>query len=124
MQNLTYKEAKKLIKENKQYIFLDVRSPLEYKEGHIDGAISIPLYELECKINKILPDKNKGIILYCMTGSRSKLAYEKLKKIGYENIYNLENGLQGVYYRKCKWKLVSKFNSYNKCTICLAYLKN
>lgn len=100
MQNLTYEQAKHLIKENEEYIFVDVRNPMEYEEGHINGAILIPLYELENKVEKILPNKKRGIIVYCMTGSRSKIAFEKLKKIGYENIYNLKDGLQGVYYRK------------------------
>ena len=75
-------------------ILLDVRSPQEYSEGHIVGAISMPTYELKKKINRILQDKNQTIIVYCSTGIRSKKALKELKKMGYIKVYNLYKGLE------------------------------
>ena len=79
---------------SKGAVLVDVRSPQEYKEGHIRGAILIPEYELLSKIKRELPDKDKTIIVYCASGARSKKAQEQLKKIGYYNVYNLYNGIQ------------------------------
>ena len=74
-------------------IIIDVRSPQEYKEGHIDGAISIPEYEMKKEAEKRLMDKNKNIVVYCSSGGRSKKAQKLLKKLGYSHVYNLYNGL-------------------------------
>ena len=73
-------------------IVIDVRSPQEYKEGHIDGAILIPEYEIKKNIGNKVKDKNQNIVVYCSSGSRSKKAQKILKKLGYENVYNLYNG--------------------------------
>lgn len=82
---------------SKGAVLVDVRSPQEYKEGHIRGAILIPEYELLSKIKRELPDKDKTIIVYCASGARSKKAQEQLKKIGYYNVYNLYNGIQNYW---------------------------
>lgn len=75
-------------------IILDVRSPQEYGEGHIDGAILIPEYELRVKAREILKDKNQTIIAYCPSGFRSKRAQRLLKNMGYQNVYNLYKGFE------------------------------
>ena len=77
--------------ERKGAIVIDVRSPQEYNENHIDGAISIPEYEIEKKANEILKNKEEIMITYCSTGQRSKKAKEKLEKMGYKKIYILVN---------------------------------
>ena len=75
-------------------ILIDVRSPQEYKEGHIDGAICMPEYELIKRSKKELKNKNQTIILYCSSGSRSRKAKKQLEKLGYTNVFNLYNGIQ------------------------------
>ena len=92
--DIKYEELKKLV--NNGAILVDVRNPLEYKEGHIDGAISIPEYELSKKTKEILQDKTQTIIVYCTSGHRSRKAYDILKKQGYQNVYNLYGGLQEI----------------------------
>ena len=84
-------ELKQLQKEGTMII--DVRSRQEYKEDHLDGAISIPEYEIRKKIENRIPDKNKSIVVYCSSGGRSKKAQKLLKKLGYNHVYNLYNGL-------------------------------
>ena len=83
-------ELKQLQKEGTMII--DVRSPQEYKEDHLDGAISIPEYEIRKKIENRIPDKNKSIVVYCSSGGRSKKAQKLLKKLGYNHVYNLYEG--------------------------------
>ena len=59
---------------------VDVRSPQEYNEGHLENSILIPEYELTRKSKKELPNKEKTIIVYCSTGTRSKRAQKQLEK--------------------------------------------
>jgi len=92
---ISYKKLEEMIKQNVNAILLDVRSKQEFEEGHLEGAINIPLYELEKQIEK-LPDKSCTILIYCASGYRSKQAKEKLESLGYENVYHLKNGLDGM----------------------------
>ena len=84
-------ELKQLQKEGAMII--DVRSPQEYREGHIDGAISIPEYEIRKEAENRLVDKENNIVVYCSSGGRSKKTQKLLKKLGYSHVYNLYNGL-------------------------------
>lgn len=74
-------------------IIVDVRSPQEFKEDHINGAICIPEYNIKREAQNIIKNKNSTIIVYCSTGHRSKKAQEKLKKLGYSNVYNVYGGI-------------------------------
>ena len=79
-------EAVKMMKDEKNYIILDVRRPDEYAEGHIPGAINVPNEEIGTAEITELPDKSQLILVYCRSGRRSKEASEKLVKLGYTNI--------------------------------------
>ena len=92
---ISYKKMQEMLKKDTSIILLDVRSKQEFNEGHLNGAINIPLYDLESKIDS-LPDKTRTIIIYCASGYRSKQAKNKLENIGYEKVYNLKNGLDGI----------------------------
>lgn len=91
--NINANELKILIKENKNYIIIDVRTNGEYKSGHIDKAKNIPVNELKNKIKSIDKFKDKISIIYCASGARSKTAANILYKEGFENIYNLKGGI-------------------------------
>lgn len=92
-ENLTKEEVKEMLKNHSNVILLDVRSHQEYEEGHLNGAINIPTYELYRNTSKVLKDKNSIIIAYCTVGVRSKHAIEILRKMGYKNLYHLEGGI-------------------------------
>ena len=79
-------EAVKMMKDEKNYIILDVRRPDEYADGHIPGAINVPNEEIGTAEIAKLPDKSQLILVYCRSGRRSKEASEKLVKLGYTNI--------------------------------------
>ena len=79
-------KAVKMMKDEKNYIILDVRRPDEYAEGHIPGAINVPNEEIGTTDIAELPDKSQLILVYCRSGRRSKEASEKLVKLGYTNI--------------------------------------
>jgi rhodanese-related sulfurtransferase len=79
-------ELDALIKASKDdYILVDVRDETEFREGHIPTAINIPAEAFATK-SGILP-KEKKIVVYCNTGSRSYLAYKKLIGLAYPKIY-------------------------------------
>ena len=63
-------ELDKYIKQGA--IIIDVRSPQEYREGHIDGSICIPDYQIKREIEKKICNKNELIVVYCTTGHRSQ----------------------------------------------------
>lgn len=80
--------------QDNDYIIIDVRSKNEYLEGHLDGAINIPLSVIKDEIYKI--PKDKKVLLYCQSGSRSKKAIKILEDLGYCEIYNLKGGLENI----------------------------
>lgn len=66
------------------FVVVDVRDPEEFREGHIPGAINIPVAEFAAS-SEVL-DKEKKIIVYCNSGGRSYNSYRKLMKLGYKDI--------------------------------------
>ncbi len=67
------------------FTIVDVRDETEFAEGHIPGAVNIPVSRFATESGKL--DKDKKIIVYCNSGGRSYLAYRKLMKLAYKNIY-------------------------------------
>lgn len=92
-ENLTKEEVKEMIQNNSNVILLDVRSHQEYEEGHLNGAINIPTYDLYRNAPKLLEDKEIIIIAYCTVGVRSEHAINILRKMGYKNLYHLDGGI-------------------------------
>ena len=82
---ITAKEAKEIM-DTEKVIVLDVRTPEEYEEEHIEGAILIPDYDLENLSDSKLTDKDGKILVYCRSGNRSKAATKVLIDMGYTNV--------------------------------------
>ena len=79
-------EAITMMEEESSYIILDVRTPEEFADKHIPGAINIPNETISTEEIPELPDKDQLILVYCRSGNRSKQASEKLAALGYTNI--------------------------------------
>lgn len=79
-------DAKKALANNEFPIVLDVRTDMEYKLGHYPGTVHIPTANLVSQVETMLPDKQKGILVYCNTGQRSRHAADVLKSKGYKNV--------------------------------------
>ena len=80
-------EAIAMMEESADYILLDVRTPEEFEELRIPGAINVPNEAIGDQDIPQLPDKDQLILVYCRSGNRSKQASEKLANIGYSNVY-------------------------------------
>lgn len=74
-------------------LLLDVRSLEEFEESHIDGALFLDVVDSLFNEKALVLDKNKKIAVYCRTGKRSKTASDKLLKLGYKNVYDLDGGI-------------------------------
>lgn len=83
---ITMDEAIALMEEESEYIILDVRTPEEFFQKHIPGAINIPNETIGTEEIPELPHKEQLILVYCRSGNRSKQASEKLAALGYTNI--------------------------------------
>ena len=77
-------DYKELVKNGA--VILDVRTPGEFQDGHIKGALNVPLQNLQQSLNKI--PKNKTIITCCASGMRSANAKSILKSAGYSEVHN------------------------------------
>ena len=79
-------DAIAMMEKESGYIILDVRTPEEFADKHIPGAINIPNETISTEEIPELPNKDQLILVYCRSGNRSKQASEKLVALGYTNI--------------------------------------
>ncbi len=93
IKNLSGKEAATVLKDTSIFI-LDVRTPAEYQEGRIPGAVLIPVYELADRARELNAYKNKPLFVYCRSGNRSIVAIQILTKQGFKNIFHLNRGIK------------------------------
>ena len=69
-------------------VLLDVRTAEEYRDGHIDGSVNIPLDRISA-VENIVKDKSTPLYVYCLSGGRSGQAVSYLKQMGYTNVKNI-----------------------------------
>lgn len=90
--NISATEAVMLLSRNKPLV-LDVRKPEEFAEGHIQGAINMPMETIKDRIGEIQKYKEKPVVVNCQRGMRSKAACSILKAQAFTQLHNLEGGL-------------------------------
>ena len=79
--------------QGKEVILVDVRTPEEYAEGFIQGAINIDYFDQQSFIKQISElDKKEPVYLYCRSGNRSMKAARQLVTLGFEKVYDLAGG--------------------------------
>jgi len=79
-------EAVTMMAVEEDYIIVDVRTPEEYAQGHIPGAINVPNESIGTEPPEELPVKDQLLMIYCRSGNRSKQASQKLVDMGYSNV--------------------------------------
>ncbi len=85
-------EAKEMIvrnKKNADFVILDVRTPEEFAEEHLSGAVNIDIHEDDFpeKIDKL--DRKKTYLVHCKSGGRSRAAVELMLEMGFSKVYNV-----------------------------------
>ncbi len=74
-------------------LILDVRENAEVKDGIIANALHIPLSELPKRMAELDPYRDRSVLVYCRSGSRSASAARRLRRSGFEKVYNLAGGI-------------------------------
>ena len=77
---------------------IDIRTPQEFSEGHIEGAVNINFYDGNFMEQIAKYDKNQPIFIYCRSGNRTTSASKKVADYGFKEIYDLEGGI--LYWMK------------------------
>ncbi|TQV63018.1 MAG: rhodanese-like domain-containing protein [Sulfurovum sp.] len=90
--SLSPMEVSKLLENDTNVTLLDVRTPQEFASEHIEGATLIPVSDLEQNLDKLQDAKNKKILVYCRSGSRSVTASRILLEHGFSPI-NMSGGI-------------------------------
>ncbi|HQR86532.1 MAG: sulfurtransferase [Burkholderiales bacterium 35-55-47] len=75
-------------------VVVDVCGRDEYAQGHIKGALNVPLDQLEANLGQAVKNKSTPLILSCASGMRSKRAQAIAQKLGYEKVHSLQGGLK------------------------------
>jgi adenylyltransferase/sulfurtransferase len=101
---VTAQQVNDLLKNNgNSPVVLDVREKDEWREGHLEGAVSLPRGFLEIKVESTIPDKNTPVIAYCAGGVRSLLAAKIMREMGYQNVSSMAGGYAAWKNAGFKW---------------------
>lgn len=92
VRNVDAHEAKKVV-DSGDYIIVDIRTPKEFNQSHIKGAINIDFYNKSFMDNLAKLDRNKGYFVYCRSGNRSGKSMKMFDSLGFKNIVHLQRGI-------------------------------
>ena len=93
--DISQAELMQRIKAKHAQLILDVRSPEEYKEGHVPGAINIPYDQIDSRLAEIGSYKNKDVVLYCVSGGRAEKAANILQSAGFSKLQHVDGDMDG-----------------------------
>lgn len=96
--NINSEEAYNLINSNEDMIILDVRTKEEFIDGHIPGAISIPVQKIDNILEDLDEFKDKPVLVYCASGGRSPHAVKALLNNDFSKVYHLNRGILSWKY--------------------------
>ncbi|MEM9988511.1 MAG: rhodanese-like domain-containing protein [Pseudomonadota bacterium] len=88
-------EAAAMVAENEDVVVLDVRTPEEFAEGHIEGAVNINFHGEEFETRIAALDKSVPYLFHCNSGGRSGKTEKMLKSLGFTDAAHLKSGLSG-----------------------------
>ena len=79
---------------DRSLVLLDVRTPAEFAEGHLPGAINIPHTELASRVAELSDARDRDIVVYCRSGTRAEQALGVLKDAGFSRLFHLDGDYQ------------------------------
>jgi rhodanese-related sulfurtransferase len=112
-------EAWELISNNREgndVVTIDVSTPPEYKDLHLEGAINVNLLSRFFKSRLDIMDKDKTYLVYCKVGGRSKIAQKLMKQFGFRTVYNVVGGM--LLWEEEKLPFASETEGVNKFSFC------
>ncbi|TLU66647.1 rhodanese-like domain-containing protein [Thalassotalea litorea] len=90
----TQSQVLALMESKEDFLLLDVRSPEEYNESHITGAVNIPHDTLDQNQPLLKSYRGKNIVVYCRSGRRAQMAIDTLKENNFQRVSHLEGDFQ------------------------------
>lgn len=97
-------------------VIIDVSTPLEYENLHLEGAINVSLFSRFFKTRLDVMDKSKTYVVYCKLGGRSKIAKKLMQQSGFQTVYNIVGGT--LLWKEEGLPLVSGTESINIFSFC------
>lgn len=88
-------ETLAMLRRGDAFLLIDTREDREWNAGHIAGAIHVGRGVIERDIEKVAPDSDTMMVLYCGGGFRSALAADNLQKMGYTSVLSMAEGWRG-----------------------------
>jgi rhodanese-related sulfurtransferase len=95
VRELTVDQVKQKLDRGESFRLVDVREESEWAKDHLPKAIYLGKGVIERDAEKVLPDPDAEIVLYCGGGFRSALAADNLQKMGYTNVWSMDGGIRG-----------------------------
>ena len=92
IKEITVEETNEKQQRGDDFILIDTREDHEWERGRIEGAVHLGKGVIERDIQKMVPDLNKELVLYCGGGFRSALAADSLRSMGYTNVKSMAGG--------------------------------
>jgi rhodanese-related sulfurtransferase len=106
VKEINLEQARERLTKNPKAVLLDVREDLEWQKGHAVEAKHLGKGILERDIEKMFPDPNTELIMYCGGGFRSAMTADAAQKMGYKNVYSLMGGYKAMV--QAKWPMKSE----------------
>jgi rhodanese-related sulfurtransferase len=94
--NVSVGKAQTLMKDRAgkaDFVILDVRTPEEFAEGHIDGAVNLDVQARDFEKKLRVLDRKKSYLVYCRTGNRSRKATVAMEALGFRSIFHMTEGI-------------------------------
>ncbi|MGE0616996.1 MAG: rhodanese-like domain-containing protein [Bacteriovoracia bacterium] len=95
VRELTVADVARMQDAKEKFTLVDCREDLEWKAGHIPGALHIGKGVMERDIEAKIPDQSTKIVIYCGGGFRSALAADAIQQMGYRDVYSMDGGIRG-----------------------------
>ena len=112
-------EAWELISKNREgddLVIIDVSTPQEYKNLHLEGAINMNLISRFFKTRLDVMNKNRTYVIYCKVGGRSKIAQKLMQQLGFKTVYNIVGGT--LLWEEEGLPFASETEGVNKFSFC------
>ncbi len=98
VKNISVNDLQHMLQEKpKDTVYIDVRTPDEFRSRHLNAFKNIPLDQLSNRLSEV--PKDKDIVLICLSGARSSSAARILNKNGYERLINVSGGMSSVHFQ-------------------------
>ncbi len=101
--DVTVEQAHGIIQQQSgkaDFVILDVRTPAEFREGHIEGAILLDISAPDFEKRLGALDRGKSYLVYCRSGNRSARAVQAMERLGFRSVYHMNQGILGWQQKK------------------------